>query len=93
MGYTEDEHMVRVDFFRPSMKWYCTEAVRWKTWEGKLDNGGKLIHVAFAEALKEHLGFSKPRLNGMVAVCLEPYHEFAHPVMLTVGDRCWWGNT
>ena len=29
MGYSEDETMVRVDFFKPSGKWYTTEAVKW----------------------------------------------------------------
>jgi len=29
MGFTEDETVVRVDFFKESGKWYVTEAVKW----------------------------------------------------------------
>ena len=29
MGYSEDDSMVRVDFFKTSGRWYTTEAVKW----------------------------------------------------------------
>lgn len=74
MGYIDDPSMVRVDFFKPGGKWYCTEAVRWTGGYGDVE-----IHEAFAESLREHL---QGRLHGMVAVCLEPYHSYAHPLML-----------
>lgn len=81
-NYSDDSASVRVDFFKDSGKWYCTEAVKWKTYSGKL------IHEAFAEALEAHLrnpsgGY---RLDDMMAVCLEPYHEHAHPLMLPVKE-------
>jgi hypothetical protein len=79
MGYSDDESMVRVDFFKPSGKWYCTEAVRWTGgWAGK----EQLIHEAFAKSLNKHLG---DRLKEMDAVCLEPYHEFSHPIQIKAG--------
>lgn len=86
MGYTTESAMVRVDFFKADehgapRKWYCTEAARWLTWRGGTRDGGKLIHDAFAEALARHLD---GRLRGMVAVCLEPYHENAHPIVARV---------
>lgn len=81
MGYSSDPASVRVDFFRPSGKWYTTEAVYWVGW--KKENP---IHEAFAKSLQEHLG---SRLDGMTAVCLHPYHELAHPIMLQCGE---WNN-
>lgn len=89
MGYTEDDCMVRVDFFKESGKWYCTEAVRWFTYGAEKDKENIPIHQAFVEALGNHLGFDRPRLNGMQAVCLEPYHRLAHPLSLVVGGSLW----
>lgn len=77
MGYSSDDAMVRVDFFKPSGKWYCTEAVKWT---GKYDHG--LIHEEFAKSLRDHLG---GRLSDMDAVCLEPYHINEHPIQIKVG--------
>ena len=80
MGYTDDATMVRVDFFRQSGKWYTTEAVRWiDNWKASHDN---LIENAFANALKAHLG---TRLSDMDAICLEPYHEYSHPIQIKNG--------
>lgn len=88
MNYSDDNHSVRVDFFKESGKWYCTEAVKFFEYQGQ-------IHHAFAKALALHL--KKPngpvspndsayRLSGMTAVCLEPYHDHAHPLMMSVDD-------
>ena len=63
MGYSEDESMVRVDFFKPSGKWYCTEAIKWT---GKW-KGDTLIHEEFAVSLRNALG---TRLKEMDALCL-----------------------
>src|SRR5271154_7080553 len=91
MGYDADDVMVRVDFFKPSGKWYTTEAVRWSRYHGR--EGGQesgriiLIQDAFREALHAHLFDAKTgrtRLAGMTAVCLEPHHEHAHPLMVKV---------
>lgn len=46
MGYSNDNTMVRVDFFKPSGKWYTTEAVKWMGWGHE-----NLIHEAFAKSL------------------------------------------
>lgn len=74
MNYSDDDNMVRVDFFKDSGKWYTTEAVKWLEYKG-------LIHDAFRKSLDAHLG---GRLKGMTAVCLEPYHEHSHPITLKV---------
>lgn len=89
MGYCEDDSMVRVDFFRPSGKWYCTEAVKWLTFCGMHDQGGLSPVEAFVEALASHLGKTETRMDGMLAVCLHPYHQFAHPVSIIVGGPDW----
>ena len=76
MGYTEDDAMVRVDFFKPdSGKWYCTESIKWLHY----DNPTYSIHEIFKMSLDVALG---PRLFDMIAVCLEPHHIHSHPVML-----------
>jgi len=80
MGYSDDDSMVRVDFFKPSGKWYCTEAVKWTgAWEDKIDS----IHNAFSKSLRDHL--KDGRLSDMDAICLEPYHQYSHPISLKRG--------
>jgi hypothetical protein len=90
MGYSADPQMVRVDFFKPgpSFKWYTTEAIRWKHYFTNPKDGGViLIQDAFKVALIEHLGHGlKMRLRGLIAVCLEPYHEAAHPLMISIPE-------
>lgn len=81
MGYSDDDTMVRVDFFKPSGKWYCTEAVKWTGYYFAKDSG--LIHKEFAKSLKDHFQDNPNRLSEMMAICLNPYHEFAHPISLT----------
>jgi len=78
MNYSSDDSMVRVDFFRPSGKWYSTEAIKWKMYSRVP------IHQAFKESLSEHC---KGRMVGMTAVCLNPYHEHAHPLMVKLEDE------
>ena len=48
MGYTTDDDMVRVDFFKPSGKWYTTEAVKW-TGGYSADHS---IYEAFQQSLR-----------------------------------------
>lgn len=77
MGYSEDDSIVRVDFFKAGGKWYTTEAV---PWTGGYDNCN--IHEAFDKSLRDHLG---DRLCEMDAICLQPYHEHSHPLMVKNG--------
>lgn len=82
-NYSDDASSIRVDFFKPSGKWYTTEAVKW--------TGGYkdcCIHQAFRESLISHFGGTlSQRLSGMTAVCLEPYHEHTHPITMVVGEN------
>ena len=79
-NYTENPKMVRVDFWKPSGKWYATEAVEWVEY-----TGDHLIREVFHESLRRHFG-DKPRLTGLRATCLEPYHEHGHPISLLVPE-------
>jgi hypothetical protein len=80
--YSNNAASVRVDFFRPSGKWYTTEAVLWTG-----EYADCLIHEAFAKSLRDHFAKHSPpeRLSGMDAICLEPYHEHSHPIQIKCG--------
>ncbi len=84
MGYSSDDDMVRVDFFRSTGKWYTTEGVKW-TGEYSLGKNKQLIHAAFAQSLRDHFKDRPDRLSSMNAICLEPYHEASHPIMIKNG--------
>lgn len=73
-NYCKDPAVVRVDIFKPSGKWHTTEEVMFLRYRGD-------ILSAFTESLHKAVG---SRYSGMVAVCLEPYHENAHPLMVTL---------
>ena len=81
MGYSEDSSMVRVDFFKPSGKWYTTEAVKWT---GQYADG--YIFNEFAKSLRDHFKDNPKRLSDMDAICLHPYHIHAHPIVLKNGE-------
>lgn len=73
-NYSSTPEMCRVDFFKPGGKWYTTEAFKWIGW-GK----EHLIYDAFYNSL---IAAFPDNYSGMTAVCLEPYHEYAYPLML-----------
>ncbi len=84
MGYSYEPWMCRVDFFKPSGKWNESVAV---SFEGLYSQSGSeakkhgviTIHDCFRIALKKAIG---DRHIGQTAVCLEPYHEHSHPLMI-----------
>lgn len=87
MAFTTNSGRVRVDFFKPSGKWYGTASVDMTNhYEG-------LIHKCFMAACEAEQANAngewghtfKPRdilCEGWSIVCLEPYHEHSHPIML-----------
>ena len=81
MGYSSDEQMVRVDFFKPSGKWYTTEAVKWT---GAYSSG--YILDEFAKSLRDHFGPYHHRLSEFDAICIKPYHQHRHPIQLKAGS-------
>jgi hypothetical protein len=81
VNYSDNPADVRVDFFKESGKYYFTERMRW------LDYNATLIHDAFRESLIAHLRCddgTRLRMAGMWAVCLDPYHKNAFPLMVKV---------
>ena len=76
--YSKNPAMVRVDFFKESGKWYATEEMEWIHYSEQYQ-----IHDAFAWSLRSAFN---GMYSGMTAVCLEPYHAHAHPVMLQHWD-------
>jgi hypothetical protein len=93
MNFTTQSGRVRIDFFKPSGKWYGTASV---DMEGFYK--GVIHDCVFAACEAEHAkgdegewGYTfSPRDilerdkedGGWTIVCLEPYHEHSHPVML-----------
>lgn len=77
--------MVRVDFFKPSGKWYATEAVKWLDYDGD-------PYEVFRRSLLETLRIPEKlnagtdlRYRGMIAVCIEPNAKHSFPLITVVG--------
>lgn len=88
MGYSDNPHMVRVDVFKPSGKWYTTIALNWDRYKTgnpqEADSNYESIHDSFHRCMREQFC---NKYCGMLAVCLEPYHENGHPLMITIPDH------
>lgn len=76
MGFTTDEAMVRMDFFKESGKWYDTVSVSMRGYYG----------VSILEAVVKSARTQCNAYSGMTLVCLEPYHQHSHPVMIQKWD-------
>lgn len=75
-NYTPDPAQCRVDFFKPSGKWYTTEALNFGgLWE---KHPADALQVACSAQLHG-------QLNGMIAICLAPYTMNSFPVAIVVG--------
>jgi len=75
MNFSEDERDCRVDFFKPSGKWYTYNKVtfREEDWGGNADT-----HTALGNAIRD----AGVGLTGMTAICLYPWHKYSHPISL-----------
>ena len=102
MGFVDDPQMVRVDLFRTSGKWITTLSIRWDRFfvkevqRNQINNGPdqdssvvhdgqittELIHDTFRRLIREQ----RPNFEGH-AICLKPYHENAHPLMITFKEK------
>lgn len=72
--YSDDPSSCRVDFFKPSGKWYSTEAIVFPP---------QTYNMHPADALKTALRIQiKDCMKGMAAVCLLPYVENPFPVLI-----------
>jgi len=75
--YSDSPGMVRVDFFKPSGKWYMTEDL------DMYDFWDELIpHDAVEKALERN----GRNLKHFTRVVLQPYHRNAYPVMLVAEE-------
>lgn len=84
MAFSMKEGVVRVDFFKPSGKWYGTSELNMS---GVYHDA--LLHGAIASCLDAHglKGYSTQwrdwlKEGGFILI-LEPYHINGHPVLLT----------
>ena len=72
--FSNNPGMVRVDRFKPRGKWYDTFAVDMsRFWKAPL------IHDAVEQAITE-AGYAVT--PDWIYVCLDPYHQHSHPIML-----------
>lgn len=70
-NYSENEGSVRMSLFKPSGKWYSDSAV-----DMSAHYNTSCIHTAVS------LAWNRPLEPGWILICLEPYHQHSHPVML-----------
>lgn len=80
--YSVEPGRCRVDFFKPSGKWYMTDEVDMSEMYATDDTVGA-VGSALEKYLRRnnHVDYSE-----FVAVCLEPYTRYSFPVMGTVRD-------
>lgn len=77
-NYSDNPNMVRVDYFKPSGKWYMTEA----------HNMGDFYNEPFVhDAVRKALERDGRWLPHFTIVVLEPYHKNAYPVMFVAKDE------
>jgi len=76
--YSESPEDVRVDFFKPSGKWYTTLLVKWISTPGSTWVSPESLYEEFRNSVNKAVD---NRFQGMTAVCLDPYHPQAHPLM------------
>lgn len=71
--FSDNPGKVRVDYFRPSGKWYMTESH---------DMSGQYHTTDIRQAVEQMLRNAGRWLPHFTIVVLEPYHQYAHPVMI-----------
>lgn len=75
-NYSNDPTMVRVDFFKPSGKWYTTEQMKWLQYTALPDMG---IHDIFLASLEKAFPENYHEFD---AICLHPHHKHSHPIQI-----------
>lgn len=90
MGYSSKDSRVRVTLFKESGKWYSDESVdMYDRWSGCATIHDALMAACADEFEAEEGAWSLSSHplewleSGGTIVCLDPYHEHAHPIMLT----------
>jgi hypothetical protein len=77
-NFSMNSSSVRVDFYKPSGKWYMTEAFDMND-QYETTDIHRAVRAAIIASFPEH---GERWLSQFIAVVLEPYHLYAHPVML-----------
>ncbi len=90
MHYSDTPGHVRVDYFKPSGKWYTTEQIDMTEWwigsrETAASQGNPRTDIF--QAVKNAIAKAGHGHADMIAVVLAPYHEHEHPVMLMPGEK------
>lgn len=80
-NYSEDSGSVRFDFFKPSGKWYMTEAIQMSKF---YRYGGPREAAAKAWVARCRKLDRLPH-DDFTIVVLDPYHELTYPIMLVAG--------
>jgi hypothetical protein len=79
MGFSINNSNVEVNIFRATGSWYTTLELRWDRFSSEKDDTIELIHETFRRCLREQY----PEFCcDTIAVCLEPYHEYSHPILI-----------
>ena len=76
-NYSDNPGMVRAEFFRPSGKWYTTEA---------LDMNKFYREATPIDAVIAALEIHREMSNNYIIIVTEPYHKNPYPVCLTPGS-------
>lgn len=79
-NYSGNEDSVRVDIWKESGKWYTTLELKWDRYLVKEGGTRELMHDTFKRCLREQ---HENCYIGMTATCLDPYHEYSHPLMIS----------
>lgn len=84
MNYSDYPYQCRLDIFKPSGKWHMTTVI-------ELDDGlyhEPIIQNAVIKGIEKAMGVGYIETHpGWSAVCLEPYHENTHPIMIKFEER------
>lgn len=85
MGYIDNPNMVRVDLFKGSGKWYCTVSLNWDRYRSvNAQDGSEDVEDIRSTFYRCMASQFQNRFSGLTAVCLEPYHEHEHPLMIFI---------
>lgn len=77
-NYSDNPGMVRVDYFKPSGKWYMTEALDMYDFYNELS-----VYAAVEKALVRDGRY----LRHFDIIVMEPYHRNAYPVMIPASEE------
>jgi hypothetical protein len=85
-NYSENPGMVRVDYFKPSGKWYMTEAIDMSPAWDTPDIFDAVRHSLNYAWVANHNGRGDA-WHQFTVVILEPYHKNAYPIMIVAKEQ------